>query len=118
MLFANPGRNIIVEHCYFKNGGSGESSKHSVGIWFRGTQENMNIHIRYNTFENFERTGGTGYITLGWRGDPDTPTYSSGYWLLYLWQCFYGNKPAGRPEPGDREQRGQRGPVPVRCEDL
>ncbi|NLM96334.1 MAG: glycoside hydrolase family 5 protein [Halanaerobiaceae bacterium] len=84
MLFVSPEKDFLIEHCYFKNGGSGSSSSHSVGIWFRGTRENMNIHIRYNTFENFARSGGTGYITLGWRSDPDIPTYSSGYYI-------YGN---------------------------
>lgn len=83
MLFANPQTDFLVEHCYFKNGGSGSSASHSVGVWFRGSQKNMNIHIRHNVFENLAAAGGTGYISLGWRGDA-TPTYSSGYYI-------YGN---------------------------
>jgi len=84
MLFSNPKSDFLVEHCYFKNGGSGSSDYHSVGVWHRSSGGDMNIHIRYNTFENFAATGGTGYISLGYRGDPDTPTYSSGYYI-------YGN---------------------------
>lgn len=84
MLFSNPESDFLIEHCYFKNGGSGSSASHSVGIWHRGEKENMNIHIRYNTFENFAAAGGTGYISLGYRGDENTPTYSSGYYI-------YGN---------------------------
>ena len=83
MLFSNPGTDFLIEHCYFKNGGSGSSDYHSVGLWIRGAQMNMNIHIRYNTFENIAAAGGTGYITLGWRGD-ENPTYSSGHYI-------YGN---------------------------
>ena len=63
MLFSNPESDFLIEHCYFKNGGSGSSASHSVGIWHRGEKENMNIHIRYNTFENFAAAGGTGYIS-------------------------------------------------------
>ena len=83
VLFANPETDFLIEHCYFKNGGSGSPDHHSVGIWFRGEKENQNIHMRYNTFENFAAVGGTGYISLGYRGT-STPTYSSGYY-------FYGN---------------------------
>ena len=84
MLFAGTlESDYLVEHCYFKNGGSGSSDYHSVGVWFRGDKKKLNIHLRYNTFENFASTGGTGYISIGWRGDA-TPTYSSGYYI-------YGN---------------------------
>ncbi len=95
MLFSNPKKDFLVEHCYFKNGGSGSSDAHSVGVWFRGVNENMNIHIRYNTFENFAAAGGTGYITLGWRGDPETPTYSSGYYIYG--NVFMETSPLGGP---------------------
>jgi hypothetical protein len=84
MLFSSPESDFLVEHCYFKNGGSGSSDYHSVGVWHRSSGGDMNIHIRYNTFENFAAAGGTGYISLGYRGDKNVETYSSGYYI-------YGN---------------------------
>lgn len=84
MLFSSPESDFLVEHCYFKNGGSGSSDYHSVGVWHRSSGGVMNIHIRYNTFENFAAAGGTGYISLGYRGDKNVETYSSGYYI-------YGN---------------------------
>lgn len=61
MSFNQNNQNVVIEHCYFRNAGSGDPALHSAGITVFA-RINLNFHIRYNVFENMVGTANTTYI--------------------------------------------------------
>lgn len=53
------GSDLVIDHCYFKDCGSGDSQWHSAGLALAGQS---NAVIRYSVFENMLANGSTTYI--------------------------------------------------------
>ncbi len=58
-LTESTGSGLLVDHCYFKSCGSGNSAYHSAGIVFAG---NKNVTIRNSVLQDMYQNGSTTYI--------------------------------------------------------
>lgn len=69
-------KDVLIEHSYFKNAGSGDASMHSAGMCIFASTA-INLTIRYNVFENMMFTSNTTYIELQGKGGSGFAIYGN-----------------------------------------
>jgi hypothetical protein len=57
--------NVLVEHCYFRNAGSGDNTYHSSGFQVYGASDTMDLVFRYNTVRSMTSLGSSAMMQLG-----------------------------------------------------